>query len=45
MRQCAGAQLVVLYMKANLENVARISLPEGHTFCITVPAILLAALL
>ncbi|KAK9842024.1 hypothetical protein WJX81_004623 [Elliptochloris bilobata] len=28
--------LVVLYMKANLENVVKISLPEGHTFCLDV---------
>ena len=28
--------LFVLYLKATLENVGRVSLPDNHTFCLTV---------
>lgn len=29
-------QLFVLYLKANLENIAQVSLPEGYEYCIDV---------
>ena len=32
----ASVQVFLLEIKANLENVARISLPEGHEYCIDV---------
>lgn len=31
-----AAQVFLLQIKASLENVAKISLPEGHEYCIDV---------
>ncbi len=32
----ACVQLFVLYLKANLENISKVSLPEGYEYCIDV---------